>query len=262
MFRTPTHETIPVWYEIGATDHTKLQISIHPDAACHILSGRLEKSPRVSDTLKENKKFISFIPPTHEKWGFGEILHASFNLRRMEWLTFDCPLPTRDEDTTWAVRHTLDLLFSYLSIFEDITDSSEPQLLVIEGMAIKADLHGGALGASVTPALASWIAALPQNQDLTEISTAMYDAHAHMFPATKRSRLYKHEFQANSWSNKLYLRVCGNACDLGTDGSSRYEPGYGYCMSPHNVDSGLQQLSLLMGLAKTHDLARAATPPT
>jgi hypothetical protein len=52
----------------------------------------------------------------------------------------------------------------------------------------------------------------------------------------------------------LHLNCPGNACGLDPSHSRVGEHGYEF--GPHNVDSAVQQLTLLAGLAAIHDLAR------
>ena len=82
----------------------------------------------------------------------------------------------------------------------------------------------------------------------------MRTAHSFIWDGASRSERYGARIGHPKW---IYLDVPGDACDLSPDNNSHNDMDQGYTLVPHNVDSGLQQLTFIVGLAKMHDLIRA-----
>ena len=57
-------------------------------------------------------------------------------------------------------------------------------------------------------------------------------------------------------NGRFYLRTIGNACDISTLDGEHRQPGEGHELGCHNLDTPIQQLSLLAGLATMHELAQ------
>jgi len=143
---------------------------------------------------------------------------------------------------------------------DEDTDCDTPQLIIVEGLMVQEALNSGALSAIVTPGMNPFLSS-PEKGSLELIRSAMQIADEHMWrPDRKKDSLFPLQFKVNfSGPTAIHLSVPGNACGLDPSfGSGSYEgPSHGYRLSPHNVDSGIQQLSLLMGLARLCELGRA-----
>ncbi|MBC7766514.1 hypothetical protein H7Y21_00775 [Arenimonas sp.] len=105
----------------------------------------------------------------------------------------------------------------------------------------------------LTPQVLTWINKQPEAH-VKEIQDAMRTAHSFMWDGASRSDRYGARIGSPKW---IHLDVPGDACDLSSDNNRHNEMDQGYTLVPHNVDSGLQQLTFIAGLAKMRDLIRA-----
>ena len=74
----------------------------------------------------------------------------------------------------------------------------------------------------------------------------------------RRSKILEQDIMAAVLNRGLFLRVPGDACEIGVDGSGVPWGDEGVGMPSHNVDTPIQQLTLLTGIAAFHDMARQA----
>ncbi len=267
----PARQTLPAWYEIGVKDAKTLVIRIHIVAMEYLKTYSFAQAPVVKDFL-EVYKLKPFIESSDECWGFGGILIRTES-QDPAWLVYECSLPVLREEKesdlemqdersdVCTLRSTLSVLFQVLWLFDGDTKSSLPQLMVIEYLRVEADIYGGAIGVTLTPSVAKWLSKIPDDNLLLEVQEAMMQADAHMW-RDKRFPQSAHYFRA--WCRQpkwINISVPGNACGL--DPSDYYSDSldHGYKLSPHNTDSSLQQLTLLIGLAKLHDLVRKDSGP-
>ncbi len=261
----PIRDTIPAWYELDVERdrNDTLIIRIH-NAAMEELERITDSSPIVME-YREGLHLPEFIGHTSGRLGFGGVF-CKIPCEQNGWFAFRATLPvikkSPRQDPEWtspnALRATLDIIFIVLSLFDGDTGWHLPQLMVVEGMLIVEGMHGGSLSVTLTPDMIQFLAKQPDDQDLKKVINAMGRADAFMWQEKWENEAY-HSTQYRAvcrqpkWIN---LSVPGDACGL--DPSDYYDKSLerGYKLSPHNVDSGLQQLSLLMGLAKLHSLAR------
>ncbi len=262
--RLPWRELIPAWYEIGISNKTTLVVSIHPKALS--LFDILKPESPIIGHYKKEFSLPAFILPTAERWGFGEVIHRVPDERG--WVSYHCTLPVikkfkeekrSDECAATAIRATLSILFNLLSLsFEGDTEYRVPQLIVIDGFLVQDGMHGGSLSAIVTPAMTSFLSD-PSPESLESIQDAMRTADEYMWQEKERKRLLARSFQVHHYESRIHLTVPGDACGLDpASGHGEYrDSASGYRLTPHNVDGGLQQLALLMGLARLHELGRS-----
>lgn len=254
--KNPTHELIPRWYEIGMKNKDTLLIRIHKKAL--YLLGKLKPdSPIVVHTPKA-LRIPEFIFPTEKKWGFGEVLEKEEESK--EWVSYNCRLPIvdfkGDDRSHYAVRATLQVLFIVLSFPDRETDCSMPQLIWIEGMGVEERIYGATIVATLTPTFVKFLSCSITEKMCRETEGAMRDAHSRLWPDKKINRLFRGDFNVVVRERgALHLNVPGNACGLDPD-HHRYADGDGYRLLPHNTDGSTHQLTLLVGLAKLHDIAK------
>ncbi len=114
--------------------------------------------------------------------------------------------------------------------------------------------NGGSLGGSFSPSLVRWLVA---NPDLSSVERAMRETFGHCLGTSEDGFMSRFRvWNRNGW---LILDCPGDAC--GIHPSEQYSDSGvrgGYDFSCHNVDSPVQQLTLLAGLAALHDEARRA----
>ncbi|MCX6731489.1 MAG: hypothetical protein NTX55_00665, partial [Candidatus Parcubacteria bacterium] len=138
---------------------------------------------------------------------------------------------------------------------EQDTLAGFPQLLVVETMFRK-EMHGGSLWGEYSVPLVNWLSALGNERtEITDMTQAMIVAYTHMMGD---KFLSCHDFWAVVENQRGWLNVnCpGNACGLNPSCGHEWKYGDGYEFTCHNVDSPVQQLTLLAGLAALHDRAR------
>lgn len=255
-------EHVPVVYEIGVgEDQTSLMVNVHKKAfeyASEIL-GR--PNVPLASALRDEFRLPEFIPPSAENWGFGSVLSKA-DSDRSDWTVWRCALPARkkkheiDWGTLYGISATLNVLTVALSIFEDEISAPKPQLLCIRLFTMRGD-SGGSLSAEIGRAMLPWFSTQQDNFQHAGIQTIMKNTY---------ERLTKYKVPNVSFGRfDAYFRQpyfvnlsCpGNACGL--DPEDYFErKDRGYKLLPHNVDSPVQQLTLLMGLAAMHDEARKA----
>lgn len=181
------------------------------------------------------------------------------------WVSYHCPLPIykkqgekhiSERSTSTAVRTTLSILFELLNLDpEEDTKYEIPQLVVVDNFLVQEERNGSSLSAIITPAMIPFLSN-PESDSLKSIEEVMRTADEHMWQEKKRSKLFESDFRVHFYkSPKIHLSVQGDACGL--DPAHYSGIGCGYRLVPHNVDSGIQQLSLLMGLARLHELGRS-----
>lgn len=259
--KNPQQEIIPMWYDLGV-DGTDLLVYVHQKAADSVKRSLTKSSPIVP-ALQKELNLPDFILPTEGKWGFGEILSIQQGITP-DWITWKCPLPIilgpesgprGNWQGAFAVSATLQVLFTALAIADEETDSSLQQLLVVDGWLTRSGMNGGSLIVIVCPPLCSWLSQQEDNSTSPEICAAMKRTDEHM-RGQKWSfgdSDFRAWFRQPKWIN---LDCPGEACGLDPVDYYNLSLERGYDLAPHNVDSPLQQLTLLSGLAALCQLAR------
>jgi hypothetical protein len=252
---------IPTWYELAAPKG-HLEIRVHK-AAFDFL--RLEATASRFSDVDENLQLPPFIEPTEERWGFGEIL--SITSREEDWTTLQCELPVIFKDrrsdpdwpTAYAVCATLGVLFDYLAVFEGDTGSDRKQLLGVfyMGMGVVEEKARG-IGVNLSPILCSWLERQVGGEEgklLGEITAAMLGAYQHMYRQV--GAVDERDFPAFIRTpRRLHMFCPSGACGLETNDLYDGDPNYGNQLVPHNMDSALQQLTLLTGVAALCEMVR------
>lgn len=280
------YKDIPAWYELRITDdHKALIIRIEKTALVEARKFLTMKAPIVryyEEKLNNTPLFGElFIPPREKVWGFGEVLEQ-FPQERDDWISYHCDLPVilSAEQVKWQgndsgfygernweraeqVTVTLKVLFKTLWRFEKQAAEKEnaedfPQLLIIENMLVESGLHGSEFSVKLSKRFCIWLERQIEDKEYraleVEVEEAMKEAHFQMWqkPLSKREQR-EHRVDCHP-PKSIHLSCPGNACGLDPE-HSRIEDR-GYRLHPHNVDSRIQQLTLLAGIAKLHDLVR------
>ena len=135
-------------------------------------------------------------------------------------------------------------------------NAGEPNLpLQLMHATTWAGIDRQSIGAKVNPVLEQWLASI-EGSVLEPIRSAMQSCYETLLPSSTEPQA-NHSFQVSHMRGLIHLTCPGNACGLDPS-SMGHVVGSGYELSPHNVDTGVQVLTLLAGLATISDIALTA----
>ncbi len=258
--KVPQYDPIPRWYELFLKDEQTVGIRIHRTALNEVSLKDQEEDGRIRSLLSQFGLKL-FTQPGERSWGFENafVLNSSEDSNWVVW-TFKLP-NLKSEAKKWiryemALRCSLEIFaerFTYVYVDAE-TGFDKNQLIIIDGVCLPNEermMGNGSLSAYMTPDTIKWISSQPEGH-LDAVNDAMRSAYEFMWKGST-----KHErFGACCRGKFLVLNIPGNACDMAPDSVDDREPDIGYRMWPHNTDSGLQQLTFIVGLAKLHDLMK------
>lgn len=252
------------WYELSIKDEKTLLINIHTTAMTFLEEIIKSDTPIVESYVSKFSKFnsTSFILPSRKKsWGFGEILAPCESFDK-DWVTYECLLPILlgkngecIKTNVFALRATLSILFVVLKLFDVDTGCKRPQLMAIKGFRVDEDLSGGNISVMLTPKVSQWLSKQVDNSFLKEVEEVMLETYIYMLNKNKK-HLFRSKFKVCCRQKWINFEVPGNACGLDPENYSDEFLDTGYCLYSHNTDSSIQQLTLVIGLAKFQDLIR------
>ena len=282
--RMITREDVPCWYELSwQSKPPTLILKIHRDFLKEMKVDLLN-APIVKAFMKEFE-FAEFSGDFEQDVGFNKVFKRSeekdgfiafrVEIPKIKKLTdkkcrqcggsgkddlrgeecLFCDGKGKDHIIDWhraeAISASFSIFLMVLGHCEKDTSAPFPQLMLVETIT-RRDIHGGSLGGEISIPLRRWLISACSREDLSEVVSAMKAAYGKMFG-----------LRYNEFSFRVDVRECGgfimdcpgDACGLHpTDWYMR--DGEGYRFSCHNVDTALQQLALLAGLAVLHDRAR------
>jgi hypothetical protein len=257
-----SNQVIPAWYELSLKGDSILLLKVHRTAFIEMQKMKWDEAPGV-EHLKKTFNLPSFTPPNEGPCGFMDVFKLGKSENK-EWIVWECPLPklkvkVGEDDSrsnVMAIRATLYMFSTALWLFQGNTGWPKSQLIVVEGVCLPSDdrMGSGALSATLMPPVMPWLAKHKDHTQIEAVVDAMKKADNHMWPSDTRYGRFEVLFRKPKWLN---LDVPGNACSLDPGGYHDESLEHGYTLHPHNVDSSLQQLTFLAGLAKLHDLVRA-----
>jgi hypothetical protein len=158
-----------------------------------------------------------------------------------------------DWKTAYGISASLNVFFTLASFPEKETQAEFPQLMTIS-VATRKGMYGGSLSGECSIPFAKWAEKFycGERNFAPEVLEAMESSYHHMFGL---SDFDINIFQAYMSNGFLYTSCPGDACGLHAT-SQRLQKNEGYKFSCHNVDTPMQQITLLAGLAALHDKAR------
>lgn len=241
----------PAWYELGHQEHV-LVFRLRPDVMAKVEDLLSQPFP-IFQSLQQSWSLPEFRPPSEEKWGFGQTFQT---IRSANWPEIHLNLPSENmgqdhRSNLYQTSVNAYLLFLMLMMEDfDGETTDRYQLLTIDGTSVSNRSCG--VMVTISPRLAQWVERQPQNQHLASVIDTMWQEYSWMLG---REHSWRGDFYAQCYDGQwLHLKVPGECACLGRDGQYADEKG-GYEMYSHNVDTPLQQLTLLAGLAKLYDLA-------
>ncbi len=254
------HDPIPAWYKISSRHEGKgITLSVHRTALEEMRAIDWEKAPIAPD-LKKSYGLPDFTPPNDGDWGFGNAM-KSVESEDPSWVVWDIPFPvlkpkSREDPASGVVtiRASLYIASTALSIFKGDTGWHTNQLIEIKNICLpqKDQWACGSLSATLTPDAIRWLKKQEHNSELLPVVKEMKAADQYLWPHNSdRMYWFRAHCRQPKWIN---FTIPGNACGLDPDGYYDEKSDDGYKLVPHNVDSSLQQLTFLVGLAKLHDM--------
>jgi len=254
---------VPRWYEFGWEGGREPAFVIQVDEAvlADCFKDRLRQD--VVSHILQSRNLETFEQDPENGFGFNAARLVTQGVKN-GMVEFRLPLPRcagetcridrHERSINWtamtAVASTLEKFFSRLRFPDTESQSQRPQLAVVE-LAIVPDrlMHAFPIYGEVSPHFAVWLGK-DGERELPEVRDAIRDALNRLtWPAS-----YNEFFAKVGEDGRFMMLVTGNcAC---VHGHHDFHPGEGYEFSSHNVDTCLQQLSLLAGLAALHGLAK------
>jgi len=288
-----TRENIPCWYELSwRQKKPAIILKIHKDFIASIKPIRIREDAPIVKTLKEQFKFESFAGNFNGNYGFdnafvrvgkrgnfvefvvkipkvkkwtGEICGDCNGSGKQKFLDlrrdcFHCEGTGKECIFDWQPAYAISAsftIFTTLARFPGIETSEPfPQLITVNTIT-GSDMHGGSLGGEYSIPFVKWLTSLFGTNSVPEMVQAMKIAYNRMLGLHKFDQFH---FRAsvdyeNGWLN---VSCPGNACGLNPVHGAEYDMkrGLGYEFDCHNVDTPIQQITLLAGLSALHDRAR------
>ena len=164
-----------------------------------------------------------------------------------------------DWGKAFAISATFTTLFLFFNYPNFQINSGLKQLMTIETVTIR-DVHGGSLGGDFSALLVNWLRKMKLEESrnlLTLVRKASINAYTKM-DCRPLDTFDRYDFRIQMNNGRLIMDCPGDACGIHPSDSSDWNgyDGMGYKFSCHNIESPMQQLTLLAGLAALHDEAR------
>lgn len=253
------------WYELDVGDNGRAIVIRIVHAAWEFVKRQLQKDLPLVTALQEGHRLSPFVKPTEGNWGFGQV--AVPFVTQPEWVAFKYQIPnvfTADrEKPQWQdlcnITATIQVLTACLYLCSESSTKSQAQLL-----EFSLDCgHGPGrwpVFAGVSPAMCRWIAQQSETSRQPEICQYMENAHRQLFGRSRLSLDRPYILATIRQPSWISLCCPGDACDLSPEDLytdlSHMNRGYG--LHPHSMDTPMQQLTMIVGLAAMHKLARTA----
>ncbi len=248
-------EDISCWSKLSwQAEPAAILLRIHKDVVSNIQMIP-EHIPIVQDLMKEFG-FKNFSGGFEKSLGFEDSFLMTEN--KGDFVEFVGKIPEIKKIGKAVFKqaaYALSASFTVLSpILPSRTSAPFCQLIAVNTMT-RMDMEGGSLDGAFSIPLVKWLGSLP-NHEVSEIVQAMQIAYNCMSDSKLDLRF---EFRAWVCEGGWFTVSCpGNACGFGPEDGAEYkiEQGFGYEFESHNVDTPMQQITLLAGLAALGDKAR------
>ncbi len=224
------------------------------------LRGEKNHIPGWISQLQEDVGLGEFILPFSRQWGFGGCIHTSLIEGAVLW-NFDLPKRTsgfgQEDDTFFKALFegsaSLQLLLRVLNMIE-VRHHSRSQLLSIYGIKSSSGDYGCVFTVALSKKLCTWLVA-QDNSSIESlgnaIKVAMMRAYQN-FSVFGISQANDISFcvQLESGSKFVHLSCPGNACGFSPHDRADENDDEGYELVPHNLDTPMQQFTLLAGISE------------
>lgn len=157
-----------------------------------------------------------------------------------------------DWQTPYAISASFNVFFTLASAYRIKTHSPFPQLMTLDVATLKG-FSGGAIGGQFSIPLMEWFNACDKKETAIRMRRAAVCAYKKMFIMI--DDFEERDFRVRVDECGFILDCPGNSTGVFTGERNRYV-GIGSELICHNLDTPMQQITLLAGLAALHDTAR------
>ena len=265
MFRVSCEPPFRAYYNLGAEDHgTTITIDMPNDVWRQVLT--LISLNQYRNHIRKWFRVGDFIFPSALPWGYAPVF-MDYPSPIPDWHRIICELPCFIDANGEIMEHAwvrgreiIASLWFLITCLENIRDDTHAQIppyqsleLVVSGGCDDHSLRY-AIGAGISDACCNWITSHQNAPEIGTITTFMQNAYCRMYRLKTIDR-----YSANTCCAKVRSECSisfdapGDRCGIGTYTNHRQR--FGIEMYDHNVDTPVQVLTLLVGLAKFNQLA-------
>ncbi len=267
MYFDLTRLDAPAGYRLETKDEGRTLVLMMRAELLEALKPHLNKEhPWIAALLTGNSPsgLDVFLGTDSPKFGFNGVFRST-DCDETDWLAWECPLTpivVRDsKKNNWrfpnSVSATLNVLTSFVGGIRDedvAIKSPEQQLFHINGMRSGSQaLQGGAIGFAVSPLALGWlknIDAQERGRVFSFVHRCMSNTVQSIWPAYG-SLDFDHPFSFYEgwWPTFSFTGASLAVMGMERDRFERGHSGPGAEMDCHNIDSTIQQLVIVMGVA-------------
>lgn len=254
------------WYGLRFLKNT-IYIDVCREADTYLRQVLKPDIPLIADLVQGLNCGAFTQPGTSKQWGFGNGIRTADDPAQSS-VIYALTLPATWSENDHAAANeagyrasaNLEVLFGALNTHTQRRDSAAPPQL----LTVNLDTQRGSAGISVwlSPHVSLWVSRHPNDKEHGGVIHAMQAAYRTMWP-TQTTIMADYQFGAHLRQPKWLNLTCpGDRVCL--DPQSYHEDkrdwSKGYYLGTHNVYAPLQQLTLLAGIAKIHELVAQTTP--
>lgn len=287
--KTILRDIMPCWYELSWLEKIPaILLRVHKDFVEEIKERKIdfEKAPMVMG-LKLEFGFKNFVGDFNGNFGFDDVFKrkgekdgfieflikipkvkkktdkscscckgkGKTDFAGIKKLCLSCDGKGKEYIYDWrspyAISGSLNVFFTLAAFPKKDTCAPNNQLMDINLRTTRGG-HGGSLRGDYSIFLAEWFNSCDKEKTATQIKQATMRAYRRMFEMSSFDR-YKFDTRVNNGG--VFISCPGDATGIHPDGY-RNDKNEGREFSCHNVDTPMQQLILLVGLAALHDIVR------
>lgn len=259
MFSVSCQPAFPAYYLLDIENEGTTLILHFPNAIWVPITELLHTTPYKTQ-LQKSLYIPDFIIPGVLPWGFGPVLQERIKYSD-DWMSLRCELPKFVNSAGEFCEEAWDRAFGLVASIHLLLECAQSvhhttplvglrsQLIEIMVAAYESSGHRYcAISAGLSDEACNWIARQKSNENHRGITNHMINAYKRLFGKSELDSWDVHETNANIRPQcSISFSVPGDRTGIGTY-TNRRQP-HGIEMYDHNVDSPLQQLVLLIGLA-------------
>lgn len=216
-----------------------------------------------SDRKFHYEGLSAFIQPIESSWGYGEVF-TNKGVREDSWNIYECLLPKKpNAQRLIEIAASINELASVMSIFEPIDNDSGSvhQFISLEFILPRSNDHfnGGAFSFFYSKEVLDYAATIWHDEKkYKSIIACMQKTYLHL-AGRREANLMRHDFYIGYYQENPRLPTfrCPGNCACISPEQSVDKDAFGVRYVPHNVDTKIQQFTLLVGVLKLAEMARS-----